>query len=345
MSSVGSTNIGLTYKPSDVCNDGTIVLRSPNIKNNKIDLSDVVRVASTIKDNQYIKNNDILICSRNGSKKLVGKCALFNDVFNENISFGAFMAIFRTICYKYVYYYFNSKTFRDNFENDDNKQINQVTQDILKNSLIPIPPLSEQNKITQLLDNVFISLDKINNELDDINSLICSAKNKVLENIFGENSSYKSYYKTINIQEVCSLENGTKSNKGKYPYLEAKVIRGTKNPNIVEQGIFINKGTRIILVDGENSGEIMIAPFDGYMGSTFKILFTNSDLINEEFLSLFILYKKQELKESKTGSAIPHLNKKKFNEFELIYPPIEDQIKIVNDTIKKFILLDSICVS
>ena len=345
MPSIGIVKGGLTYKPSEIIENGTPVLRSTNIVNGKIILNDLVRVNSKIRDSQYIETNDILICARNGSKALVGKCAVFDIETSEKYSFGAFMLAYKSPFFKYVYYYLNSYLFRNLLNKDDTKQINQVTLSTLYQTLIPFPPIKEQEQITTLLDRLMSSISTIEVNKNKIASIVSSAKKKILDNIFGENSSYKSYYKTINIQEVCSLENGTKSNKGKYPYLEAKVIRGTKNPNIVEQGIFINKGTRIILVDGENSGEIMIAPFDGYMGSTFKILFINTNLINEEFLSLFILYKKQELKESKTGSAIPHLNKKKFKEFELIYPPIEDQTRIVNDIIKKFILLDSICVS
>ena len=75
LSMVGTTNIGLTYKPADVSEEGTIVLRSCNIRNGKIDLEDLVRVRTDIRDNQYIEENDILICARNGSRALVGKCA------------------------------------------------------------------------------------------------------------------------------------------------------------------------------------------------------------------------------------------------------------------------------
>ena len=96
---VGTTNIGLTYKPADVSEEGTIVLRSCNIRNGKIDLEDLVRVKTDIRDNQYIGENDILICARNGSRSLVGKCAVMNNI-GEKASFGAFMAVFRSICYR-----------------------------------------------------------------------------------------------------------------------------------------------------------------------------------------------------------------------------------------------------
>lgn len=87
-----------------------MVLRSSNIVNGKLDLKDLVRVNTTIRDNQYVENNDILICARNGSKALVGKCTIIKNL-SEKASFGAFMAIYRTQFYEYIYYFLNSNLF------------------------------------------------------------------------------------------------------------------------------------------------------------------------------------------------------------------------------------------
>ena len=69
---IGETNIGLTYKPSDISSKGTIVLRSGNIQKDKINLSDTVKVNLDIPESKKCYKNDLLICARNGSKKLVG---------------------------------------------------------------------------------------------------------------------------------------------------------------------------------------------------------------------------------------------------------------------------------
>ena len=152
ISSIGTTNIGLTYKPTDIVSNGTIVLRSSNIKNNQIDLSDLVRVRTIVRENQLVERNDIVICARNGSKALVGKSAIFNMNLGENVSFGAFMAILRTDCYNYVYYFLNTNQFRQVLNSDDTKQINQLTQDMLKRTIIPIPPQDEQERIVFILN-------------------------------------------------------------------------------------------------------------------------------------------------------------------------------------------------
>ena len=104
LSMIGTTNIGLTYHPTDIKSNGIMVLRSCNIVNDKIDLSDLVRVETTIRENQFAQKNDILICARNGSKALVGKCALIPSL-EEPASFGAFMAIYRTEYFSYIVHY------------------------------------------------------------------------------------------------------------------------------------------------------------------------------------------------------------------------------------------------
>ena len=177
---VGSTNIGLTYGPHDIVDDGTIVVRSSNIINGKMDYTDLVKVNCHIRENQYLYNNDIVICARNGSKALVGKCAIFEGK-SMSIAFGAFMAVFRTLIHKYAYYYFNSLQFRKNFAGDDSKQINQVTQNTLKVSLIPLPPLAEQKRIVEKIESIFSVLDKIDLLQSKYVNNLSALKTKIIE--------------------------------------------------------------------------------------------------------------------------------------------------------------------
>ena len=71
---------------------------------------------------------------------------------------------------------------------------------------------------------------------------------------------------------VCQLANGEKMSGEEYPYLEVKYLRGDTDAEIKDSGRFITANTKVILVDGENSGEVFEVLEDGYMGSTFKAL-------------------------------------------------------------------------
>ncbi len=147
---VGYTNIGLTYKPSDITKDGTIVLRSSNIQKGKMDYNDIVMVNMNISDNKMCQAGDLLICARNGSKKLVGKSAIID---RDGMSFGAFMALFRSECNKYIFYVINSPYFRNALLGDAGTMtINQITQDMLRNFLLPLPPMEEQVRIIEKLE-------------------------------------------------------------------------------------------------------------------------------------------------------------------------------------------------
>ena len=128
---------GLTYKPSDISKDGVIVLRASNIQDGELDFDDIVRVKCIIKEKLYVKENDILMCSRNGSAKLVGKVALITEL-NENISFGAFMEIIRSKYYVYLKVYMESEAFRTQLSMGT-ATINQITGNMLSKVVVPMP--------------------------------------------------------------------------------------------------------------------------------------------------------------------------------------------------------------
>ncbi len=129
--------------------------------------------------------------------------------------------------------------------------------------------------------------------------------------------------------QICQLLDGEKKSGVKYPYLEAKYLRGKIEAAILDSGKFVSKDTRLVLVDGENSGEVFIATEDGYMGSTFKVLYIPKSLY-EPYVLMFLLLKKQMLRNRKTGAAIPHLNKNLFFNMLIPIPPIAEQERIVD---------------
>ena len=156
---IGFSRIGLTYKPQDICEEGTPVLRSGNIQNGEIILNNMVHVNCEVSHNLLVKNGDILICVRNGSKSLVGKNAIINSINEgEKMSFGAFMAIFRSKLNEYIKIYLDSALFKTMLKSTKTETINQITQSNLNQALIPIPPYTEQKRIVEKIEQLFKTL-------------------------------------------------------------------------------------------------------------------------------------------------------------------------------------------
>jgi len=145
--------IGLTYKPNDVSDEGIVVLRSSNIQNGVIDLNDIVRVKKEVNDKLLVKQNDILMCSRNGSARLVGKVALIPEL-EERMTFGAFMTIIRSRYYCYLYNYFQSSAFRRQITSGATTTINQITKKMLNYVKLPLPPTSLQNEFAHKVEQI-----------------------------------------------------------------------------------------------------------------------------------------------------------------------------------------------
>lgn len=143
----------------------------------------------------------------------------------------------------------------------------------------------------------------------------------------------------VRLGDVCSLENGRKSDEKELVYLDAKTLRGIIEPQTRRKGVVVDKGQKVILVDGENSGEVFVVPYRGYMGSTFKII-NISNSINEMYIRYFIDYNRDKLRNNKKGSAIPHLNKELFFSLELPVPPFPVQQRIVEHIESLFTKLD-----
>ena len=159
---------------------GTIVLRSSNIQNGKIDLTGIVRVSKEIPSKLVVNANDIIICARNGSKKLVGKSAIFPHI-QESFTFGAFMAICKTPLFQYVHLFLLSDLFFSQLEDvTGTTTIYQLTQNRFNSFLLPLPPLAEQKRIAQEIDRLFTLIDQLEEDKAALQQLVSQLKSKIL---------------------------------------------------------------------------------------------------------------------------------------------------------------------
>ena len=224
--------------------------------------------------------------------------------------------------------------------------LNEEIKEQLKKSILQeaiqgklVPQTAEEGTAKELLEQIKAEKQKLVKEgklkksaLND-SVIFRGADNKYYEQIGSEVSEIElpfeipSSWSLARLNAVCQLTDGLKAT-GKQCLLDAKYLRGKSSGTIVEQGKLVYKGDNIVLVDGENSGEVFIVPQDGYMGSTFKQLWISSSMY-EPYILAFIQFYKETLRNSKKGAAIPHLNKELFYGLIIGIPPFQEQKRIV----------------
>ena len=212
-----------------------------------------------------------------------------------------------------------------------------ILQEAIQGRLVP--QITEEGTAKELLERIKKEKQKLVKEGKLKKSALATSvifqgdDNKYYEQIGSEvieidiSFDFPSTWSIARLNAVCQLTDGLKT-IGKQCLLDAKYLRGKSSETIVEQGKLVYKGDNIMLVDGENSGEVFIVPQDGYMGSTFKQLWISSSMY-EPYVLAFIQFYKETLRNSKKGAAIPHLNKELFYGLIIGIPPLQEQRRIV----------------
>lgn len=135
----------------------------------------------------WLKHNDLLI-QRSNSRELVGTSCIYDGEDNEFIypDLMMRMRVFENIDLKYIDYVlkapFERKYFSENASGTSGS-MPKITQDIVNNTLIPLPPLREQKRIVKAIEKCLVVIndfDKKQEALDELNDLICQKSIKAI---------------------------------------------------------------------------------------------------------------------------------------------------------------------
>ena len=174
---------GLTYSPSDIVDSGGVVVhRAGSVQNSRIDRSDLVRVSTSIPAKLFIQPGDILVCTRNGSAHLVGKCAIVG-ISEIGETWGAFMTVLRSQHYRYIYWYMQSSLFAQERKQYFTSTINQLTVGMFSRMMIPFPESHVQERIADHLDEVTGRIDAMLANIDELRALLVERRAALITDV------------------------------------------------------------------------------------------------------------------------------------------------------------------
>ena len=200
---------GLTYSKRDEADvSDKIVLRSNNVElgTGRLVLDELKYLTPSfeIPDDKRVKKGSLLMCMSNGSKAHLGKVALIeNDL---PYAFGGFMGLVtpnEDLDSKYFFYSLSTPTYKDFIKSlSAGANINNIKVKDLQQFVIPLPPLSEQQRIVSHLDSSFAKIDALKTNagkmLDEAKALFAAALREAMKP--------KEGWEEKKLGEVCSIK-------------------------------------------------------------------------------------------------------------------------------------------
>ncbi|MFJ7928992.1 restriction endonuclease subunit S [Peribacillus sp. NPDC096448] len=364
---LGEAITGLTYSPNDVVNEsaGILVLRASNIQNGVITYQDNVYVDMKIPRKLITRKNDILICSRNGSRRLIGKCAKIDET-SQGLSFGAFTTVFRSKYSSFLFYAFQSPLFKFQIGTFLTATINQLTIGNLNSLQVPLPSTAEQEKIVSYLDSKVKDIDYLLAEKERLINLLEKKRQAMITEAVTKGLNPNVKMKDSSVEWIGEIpEHWEKTRLDFIARVKARLgWKGLKAEEYVEEGyIFLStpnlKGRYI---DFENvnyiteeryleSPEIMLEVGDVLLakdGSTLGItnvvrslpnkatvnssvaVLRPKEIIDSVYFYYYLTstYIQDTINQIKDGMGVPHLFQADIKKFPIILPPLEEQKEI-----------------
>lgn len=319
LGALGEALIGLTYKPSDVREFGTLVLRSSNIQNNALVFDDNVFVDVAVPSRAFTRPGDVLICARNGSRDLIGK-SVYLDQRVEGMAFGAFMAVHRGPYGKYVSLLFQSEILKRQINEHLGATINQITNKSLNSFLVPFPrEETEQSTIATALSDIDALLAAQAALIEKKRAIKKGAMQELVTGKrrlpgFSEEWELKRFGDIAPLQRGFDLPTST-LRPGDYPVVYSNGVLNSHSSYLVE-------GPGVVTGRSGTIGNVTYV--DGRYWPHNTALWVTSFKGNDPRF-VFYLYQHVGLERFATGSGVPTLNRNDVHAFKVLIPPTKEE--------------------
>lgn len=331
---------GLTYKPADLRKEGTLVLRSSNIKESKLVLSDNVFVNSQVVNVSNVKCNDIIMVVRNGSRELIGKHTLLRENLQDTV-IGAFMTGIRAENYEFINVLFDTDLFKNLVQINMGATINQITGYMFSNMKFNFPSDEEQRLIGSFFKNLDEKIDKQEKKVEKLKNL----KKAYLSEIFpaeGELSPkrrFKGFTEPWGEKKLDKISD--RLDNQRIPISENKRIPGS-TPYFGANGIqdfvkgYTHEGEHVLLAE-DGANDLIDYPVQYVTGKIWvnnhaHVLRGKENILDNKFL--YVAIKNMDLRPYLVGGGRAKLNADIMMNLIFLIPSFKEQ-KLIGSFFKK----------
>ena len=366
----GDVIIGLSYKPDDVVNEneGTLVMRSSNIQNGKPTFDDNVYVKTEISDKLTTKEGDILICSRNGSRRLIGKnCLITKDI--EGMTWGVFMTMYRSPYSKYMYWLLNSPIFKSQSGLFLTSTINQLTVSTLENMVLPFTEnVDEQKQIVSFLDTKTSLIDSLIEKTEQKIELLKEKRTSLINEVVTKGLNPNVEMKDSGVEWIgeipihwwvsklgflskpiqgiqVDVENQLyNQHEGSERFIRISDYTMEEEPRYVDsypESSIVNEEDLVMVRYGSKSGKVYSGIKGVICNNVFRI--EHNEKLYTKFLSYFLNQESfyNQIEMSRDNNTLPQVSHGLYKEMKITVPVIQEQQQIVSYLDEQTKLIDN----
>lgn len=361
--SISSLHRGVSYKKTDAHTErrenSCLVMRGGNICEGSIDTeADNIYVdISLVAENQIVRKNDIIIVASTGSTKVIGRAGISKMDYLD-VAFGAFLLLVRPstkVNQRYIDYFFLSDNYRNRIKKlASGININNIRGEYITETLVPLAPLAEQQRIVDRIESLFSKLDEAKEKAQAVVDSFETRKAAILHKAFtGELT--KKWRKSANtrwvykkIKDCCKLgSGGTPSRKvpdfykGDIPWIKTGEIEWNDiydTEEKITQSAIDNSSARcykpgVVLVAmygmGVTRGKASILRVQAATNQAVCVLEPQSALLYNRYLLYYFMRNYWDIREKAVGGNQLNLSLTIIKELNIEIPPIDEQVEIV----------------
>lgn len=347
---------GVTYAKEDasqIPRPGYIpILRAGNIEDAEISLGDLVYVPrARIADEQLVRQHDVLVATSSGSLDVVGKAA--QATTDLGTAFGAFCKVLRPgphIHPRYFGYFFRTILYRRRISQlAAGANINNLRNEHLDDLPIPVPSMTEQCRIADILDKA----DAIRRKRKEALSLIEELLRSAFLEMFGDPVTNPKSWDVKSLGALADIASGVAKGK-KYDGQKTVTLPYMRVANVQDGHLVLDEVKTIAVSEDEGLryrlkyGDVLLTEggdpdklgrgtvwrdeVSGCIHQNHIFRVRPSQGIKSEYLSAIIgseRGKRYFLRAAKQTTGIATINMTQLKAFPVLVPPFELQEKYV----------------